>query len=62
MHNLQHMATISVYTYRPTEEVAQFIEKSRKENLRSAQAEIQLLLEYAIREKNRKRKPKKDNT
>lgn len=56
------MATISVYTYRPTEEVAQFIEKSRKENLRSAQAEIQLLLEYAIREKNRKRKPKKDNT
>ncbi len=48
----------AVYTYRPTQEVADFIEKSRKENRRSAQAEIQLLLEYAIREKTRKSRSK----
>lgn len=52
----------SIYTYRPTQEVEDFIENSRKENRRSAQAEIQLLLEYAIREKNRRRKVKKDNS
>lgn len=51
----------SIYTYRPTPEVADFIEKSRKENRRTAQAEIQLLLEYAIREKSRRRKVKKDH-
>ena len=52
----------SQYTYRPTQEVEDFIEKSRKENRRSVQAEIQLLLEYAIKEKIRRRKVPKDNS
>jgi hypothetical protein len=50
----------SVYTYRPTPSVEQFIESSRKENRRSAQAEIQLLLESAIKERLRKRKKKEE--
>lgn len=56
---MHRMAT--AYTYRPTPEVEQFIEDSIKASRRSAQAEIQLIMEFYIREKSRKRKKKNED-
>jgi hypothetical protein len=48
------------YSVRPSQGVIDFIEESIKKSRRSANAELSLLLEFAVKEKLRNRKKIRD--